>query len=125
LKARQAWRTTYQNVIEQIEDTLRLLGRQEDTIRNRHEIIKGEVDAQKLTRWKEEAENNVANLKNAITLQQNYQANLQSQISTLEKEIAEGEFDDKVKHQLDDQLQAMQTLANHRFEYISAILLTE
>jgi small-conductance mechanosensitive channel len=125
LKARQIWRTTYQNAIEQIEDKLRLLRHQEDTIQNRHAIIKGEVDIQQLTGWKEEAENNVANLKNAITLQQNYQANLQSQISTLEKEIAEGELDAEFKRQLDDQLQAMQTLANYRFEYISTILLTE
>jgi hypothetical protein len=125
MKARQTWRTTYQNVIEQIEDTLRLLGHQEDTIRNRHDIVKGEVDTKKLTRWREEAENSVANLKNAITLQQNYQANLQSQISSLEKEMAEGEFDAKIKHHLEDQLQAIQTLANRRFEYISAILLTE
>lgn len=125
LEARQLWRTTYQNVIEQTEDTLRLLGHQEDTIRNRHAMIKGEVDTQKLTSWKEEAENYMANLKNAITLQQSYQANLQSQISTLEKEVSEGEFEAKVKHHLENQLQAMQTLAKHRFEYISAILLTE
>jgi small-conductance mechanosensitive channel len=125
LKARQLWRSTYQNVIEQTEDTLRLLGHQEDAVQNRHAILKGEVDTRKLTSWKEEAENYLANLKNAITLQQNYQSNLQSQISTLEKEIAEGGFDAKVRDQYENQLQAIQTLANHRFEYISAIFLTE
>jgi small-conductance mechanosensitive channel len=125
LKARQAWHTTYQNIIEQMEDTSRLLGHQEDTVRKRHTLIRGEVDTQKLTGWNEEAEDYLANLENAITLQQNYQANLQSQISTLEKEIAEGEFGAEVKNHLENQLGAMQTLANHRFEYISTILLTE
>jgi small-conductance mechanosensitive channel len=124
LKERESWRQTYQKVLEQTEAMLILLELQEDVLRNRYAIIKGETASENLSRWKEEADAHVENLDSIIGLQQNLQNNLQVQIVKLEKQLAEVDFGTQVKDAIENQLDSKRKLAERRSEYISVLLAT-
>jgi small-conductance mechanosensitive channel len=124
LKERESWRQTYQKVLEQTEAMLRLLELQEDVLRNRYAIIKGEATSENLSRWREEADAHVENLESIISLQQNLQTNLQAQITKLEKQLAEVDLEIQVKDAMENQLNSKRKLAERRSEYISVLLAT-
>jgi small-conductance mechanosensitive channel len=124
LKARESWRASIQKITEQTEDMAMLLVHQADILRNRSAIIKGEVSSQALAEWREQFQNYDENLKSVIGLQQNYQTNLQSQSTSLERQLSEKDLNPQVKIHLQNQLQAIQKLAEQRFEYISMLLAT-
>jgi potassium-dependent mechanosensitive channel len=124
LKERETWRQTYQSVLEQTEAILRLLELQEDVLRNRYAIIKGEATSGNLARWREEAEAHVENLKSIIGLQQNLQNNLQAQIVKLEKQLTEVDFETQIKDAMENQLDSKRKLAERRSEYMSNLLAT-
>ncbi len=124
LKARDAWRASIQEIVEQTEDMARLLMHQEDIFRNRYALIKGDIGPQKLAEWREQSKIYHENLKSVIDLQQGYQTGLQSRITSIERQLSEKVVSPQVELHLQNQLQAYQKLAERRFEYLSMLLAT-
>jgi len=124
LKAREAWRVSIQEIIEQTQDMVRLLVHQADIVRYRYAIIKGEVGSQDLAEWRAQSKNYDENLKSVISLQQNYQTNSQSQVTALEQQLSEKVLDPRIEIHLKNQLSAIQKLAERRFDHISMMLAT-
>ena len=124
LEEREAWRQTYQKILEQTEAVLRLLEHQEDVLRKRYAIIKGEVRSENLSTWKQETNAHAENMESIIGLQQNLQTNLQVQISNLEKHLSETDIEDQIKNAIENQLNSKRKLSERRFEYISVLLAT-
>ena len=125
LRARKAWYETYQTVLEQAEDMLRLLARQGQVWRLRYAIVRGEAQGDELATRKEEIANHVENLDRMLSVQQNYQTSLQSEIAGLEKKVSEGGLDRGVETHLKNRISALQELAEQRFAYTSALLATK
>jgi len=125
LEERESWRQTYQKVLEQTEAMLRLLEHQEDVLRNRYAIIKGEATRENFSRWRQEADAHAENLESIIGLQQNLQTNLQVQIAKQEKQLTETDLEVPVKGAMENQLNSKRKLAERRFEFISVLWATE
>ncbi|MFC1868256.1 hypothetical protein ACFL0H_09005, partial [Thermodesulfobacteriota bacterium] len=122
LEERDAWRKTYQTVLEQTEDRLSLLGYQEQVWRLRYAIIRGEVSQGDLVSRRSEIENHLKNLERELNLHQSYQLSLQSQIIALEKRASEKEISGPVRMHLQNQINALHKLAERLFEHTSEFL---
>jgi hypothetical protein len=125
LKEREAWIKTYQAVLEQAEDMLGFLGHQEQAWLLRYGLLKDEIGNEKIVGQRHEIEDHIENLNRMLGVQQSFQTNLQSQITAVENRISEEGVDPRIKDHLKNEMKAMQTLADRRFEYISALLATQ
>jgi len=125
LKEREAWHRTYQMVLEQTEDMLRLLGQQKQHWAFRYALVKEKMDEEQLVDQFEEAKNHLRNIQQTHNLQQRYQVNFQAQMRALEKEQLEGAIDPKVKIHLNNRMRAMRRLNERKIEYIAALLTAE
>ena len=111
--------------MEQSEDMLGFLGHQEQAWIFRYGLLKEDIGNEKIANKRQEIENHIENLNRMLGLQQNFQTNLQSQITAVENRISEEGVDLRVQDRLKNEMKAMQTLAERRFEYISALLKTQ
>lgn len=125
LKEREAWIKTYQAVLEQTENMLRFLGHQEQAWLWRYGLIKEEISHEKLADRRDEIENHMENINRILNVQQSFQTSLQSQITAVEKRISEEGLNPRIENHLKNEMKAVRTLAERRFEYISALLATQ
>ena len=125
LKAREAWRETYQKVLEQAEHMLHLLNQRELVWKRRYELVKAEVSHEQLDIWRKDAEDQVTSLDGVLTLQQGHGINLQSQIAALEKQVSEEVLIPEIRQHLQEHRHALQRLAERNLEYISMLLATK
>ena len=125
LKEHEAWIKTYQAILEQAEEMLGFLGHQEQAWQLRYGLLKQEISNEKIASEKQEINKYIENLNRTLGVQQSFQINLQSQITAAENRISEEKLNSQVKNHLGNELKAMQTLAKWRFEYISALLVTQ
>ena len=122
LKEREAWRKTYQVVLEQTEERLRLVAHTEQVWRLRYALVKGEIENEEMKKKREEIESHIDSLDRLMRLQQSQQSNLQSQITALEKQLAAEGQEDQIKAHLENQIKAIKKLAERGLEYTSALL---
>lgn len=87
LKTREAWRETYQRVLEQTEHMVHLLNQREQAWKRRYELIKAEVDHEQLEVWLKDTETKLNSIDAVLALQQSHWTNLHSQIAALEKRV--------------------------------------
>ncbi|MEA1970680.1 MAG: hypothetical protein U9N37_03555, partial [Thermodesulfobacteriota bacterium] len=125
LKTREAWRNTYQRVLEQTEEMLQFLGQQEEIWKQRYALVKGRVDVEQLDRWEKEADSRLKNIERVLRLQQRYQTDWQSRMVSLEKKMSEEELNSRVKNYAQNQMKALEQSAEHTVEYMSTLLTTE
>ncbi|MBU0909320.1 MAG: hypothetical protein KJ717_07095, partial [Proteobacteria bacterium] len=104
LDARQAWRDTYQQVLEQTENSLRLISLSEDTWQRRYAIIKGEAGFDEFSKWEKETTESITNVNRLITMAQNSQSNLQPQIVSVRIQLAKQGIDPVVAKNLNTML---------------------
>ena len=119
--AKEAWLNTYHIALEQIGPRLQLLEHEKEIARNRYKLMSGDFDRQELLQWEDEVDKSIAELSKLLSLQQNYQATLQSQIGLLENQIEELPEGDKAKKSMEDRLKANKGLSEHYREYIGGI----
>jgi small-conductance mechanosensitive channel len=125
MKEHEAWRNTYQAVLEQTEDMLQLLAHEEQVWRLRYALIKGGMGHKEIMGQIDKIEKHIENINRILNVQQSYQANLQSEITALEKKLAEQGLRPAVSQHLKNKMKALRTAAGGRFEYISLLLETE
>ncbi len=120
-----AWRNTYQTIIEETDDMLRLIDEQEKTWRFRNDMVRRPAKQEELQRWKNESENQLNDINRLIKIHQNYQTALQSQITSIESQLdKEGSYP-RIQENLHRQLEAFRRLSGHRYNYISMLLTTD
>ena len=125
LKSLEARRRVYQSMLEQTEDQLQLLEHRESAWRLRYALIKGDMAPAKISEQSEAIENSIQNTNRLLMLEQNYQNALRSEITGLEKELADEEPGQPRTAFLEERLEALQQLSEKRLDYISALLQTE
>ena len=121
LKAREAWRETYQKVLEQTENIFRILNQEEHVWKSRYELLRKNIDYKQLNNWQNEANAHVENIERLIYLEENYQANLQPQMGSLKKQFSEEDLDSTIKQHLEKHISALRKLSERNVEYISTL----
>jgi len=121
LKEREAWRETYQKVLEQTENMLQTLNKKEQIWQRRYNLLKENLDYEVLETWQEEAKAHIARIERLIPLQQNFQTTLQSQIIAIQNQRSSNDFDLKLKQHVDNRLNALEKLSERTFEYQSML----
>ncbi|MBU0992990.1 MAG: mechanosensitive ion channel family protein [Proteobacteria bacterium] len=118
---REAWRKTYQSVIEFSEDRLRLLDYQEQNWRYRYALLKDIADNQEILKWKEKSVARIGEINKTIHLQQKYQLDTQAQIVALEK-VSTDQTDPAMKDILSRQTNALRKLSERSVEYVTDLI---
>jgi small-conductance mechanosensitive channel len=103
---------------------LNLLNQQEQVWKNRYGLVKGEADSEKIDSWKKETEAAKVKIERTLRLQESYQNNLQLQITSLEKQLSDQGYSKDLRHELEDRLGALRTLARGGLEYLSMLQAT-
>ena len=121
LDARQSWRDTYQQLLEQTENSLRLISRGEQTWQRRYAMIKGEVNYDEFDQWEKETYESLDNINRLITMAQNSQNSLQPQITSVKMQLALQGIDPLIARNQRTMLEALDKLLEHTVEYLSRL----
>ena len=124
LAATETWRNASQKLLEHAEDALQLLTQQEQAWKNRYAMVNGEINTEQLDTWYKEFETRKKTIERTVRLQETNQANLQTQIAVLVKQISEQNSDIRLRQELENRLQALRSLADGNLEYFSTLLAT-
>ena len=124
LKGRYEWRQTYQLALELNERAALLLDSQRLAWQKRYGLVKGETSPDQLKMMRAEAERAIQSMGQTLQIQQNYLANLQKQISSIESRLA-GEAPPAIHRHLSVQTDALRKQLERRLEYQSIILDTD
>ncbi|MEA2101384.1 MAG: mechanosensitive ion channel [Thermodesulfobacteriota bacterium] len=117
----KALQETCQKRLEQAEGMLKMLNQEEKIWRHRYTLIQGNVDSETISSWKAEDESYLSWIERMILLQDKQQTDLQSQISTIQKKLGDKAIDRKVKRHGLKHIEALNVLADSRFEYLTAL----
>ena len=124
LEANETRRNASQKLLEQAEDALQLLTQQEQAWKNRYAMVSGEINTEQLDIWYKEFETRKKTIERTVRLQESNQANLQTQIAVLVKQISEQNLDIRLRQEQENRLQALRSLADGNLEYFSTLLAT-
>lgn len=124
LEANETRRNASQKLLEQAEDALQLLTQQEQAWKNRYAMVSGEINTEQLDIWYKEFETRKKTIERTVRLQESNQANLQTQIAVLVKQISEQNSDIRLRQEQENRLQALRSLADGNLEYFSTLLAT-
>ena len=122
LKAREAWRKTYQAVLEQTSKIIRLLDYNAQIWRLRYELLNNTLSADELAEWKINTRDHISEMSHTIVLEQNFQNTLRQQITDAERQLQKPGGDKGIARHYQTRIDAMNRLAQRRMEYISALL---
>lgn len=125
LKSRDAWRNTYQSVLEQTEDMLSLLQLKEQAWRYRYSILKGNLTPGTINKWQYEIETEYQKLDETIRLQQQYYTTLQSELSLIDLELSENKLNPSIQPYISNQYQAVQKSSERLNEYVTFLFSTK
>jgi small-conductance mechanosensitive channel len=124
LAASEARREASQRLLEQTEDMVQLLNHQEESWKRRYALLEGEVDAQQLDAWWKELEAGKKNIERGLRFQETSQIRLQSQITALEKQLADQTTEARLRRELESRLSALRALADDSLDYLGTLLAT-
>jgi len=122
LKAREAWRDTYQRVLDQSELQLQIMNREKQLWEHRYSLLGNEIEVGGLDSWKEEANSFIARAERGLEVMQNYQTNLQSQVASLKSRLSNEKLDPVVREHTENRLQALQKATERDLEFVSTVL---
>jgi len=121
LDARQSWRDTYQQILEQTENSLRLITRSEQAWQRRYAMIKGEVNYEEFDQWEKETSESIENINRLITMAQNSQNSLQPQIVSVKMQLALPGVDPVIARNQRTMLEALNKLLERTVEHLSRL----
>ena len=122
LKAREAWRETYQKVLSQAELMIYLLNSEDQVWQRRYALLSPDIKYSELDTWKNESKSFIKRLEVGMGAMQTYQNNIQSQIIAVEKQLPEEEIDSVVKQHIETRLNALRKSAERNLEFQSSLL---
>jgi small-conductance mechanosensitive channel len=122
-KAREAWQHTYETTLQQTEEMIQLLSRQQQLWHYRFTLLKGDVASNDLNLWETEATTTRQQVQQAIRSHQTIQVNLQARINAVEKDL--DKLDSGAKKYANHQLEAFKENNAVGQAYFSMLLATE
>ncbi len=122
LKAREAWRDTYQRVFDQSQMLNQIMSREKQLWQQRYSVLRNEIEGAELDSWRKEAHSFIAKVESGLEVMQNYQINLQSQIASLKSRLSDETLDPVVREHIEIRLQALQKSTERDLELVSTVL---
>jgi len=122
LRAREAWRETYHRVLDRTEIDMRILNLEEQAWQRRYELLKAEIDYAELDLWRKDTDDVIEKIESGIHLEQSHQNGVQTQILSIEKQLAEEGLDPVIQQHLETRLNALRKLTERGDEFISVLL---
>jgi small-conductance mechanosensitive channel len=122
LKAREAWRGTYQSVLEQTEVINQMLNLEEQLWQRRYAILSPDLDYGELKLWKDEAATFIKSVEAGVRVVQARQNKLQSQMIAVEKQLSEEGADPVIKENAETQMNALRKSSDRELEFLSLVL---
>jgi potassium efflux system protein len=121
LEAREAWRETYQKVLEQTETILLILDEEKQFWQFRYSLLKKDVDYESLDSWEKQASDFMKIIERHIKVKEKYHTDLQSEIASIQKQLAYENLDPDVKQYITTHMSALHKMAERGFEYLSLL----
>ncbi|MBU1233261.1 MAG: mechanosensitive ion channel [Proteobacteria bacterium] len=121
LKAREAWRDTYQKVLEQTEIIQLILEQEKQFWQRRYGLLEKDVHYEELDSWEKQTSDYVQNIERNIRVKGKYQTNLQSEIAGIQKQLADEAISPDMKEQVETHMAALNKMAERSFEYLSLL----
>jgi small-conductance mechanosensitive channel len=121
LKAREAWRETYQKVLEQTETILLILDQEKQFWQPRYTLLEKNASYEELDSWENQATDYIENIEQHIKVKEKYQTNLQSEIAGIQKQLADENLGPAMKQHVETHLDAMNKRVERNFEYLSLL----
>jgi small-conductance mechanosensitive channel len=122
LSAREAWRDTYQRVLDQSEMLMQIMSREKQVWQNRYALLRNEIEGAELDSLRKEANSFIAKVERGLEVMRNYQTNMQSQIASLKSRLSDETLDPLVREHTENRLQAVQKSTERDLEFISTVL---
>lgn len=121
LKASEIWREAYQRKINYIDETIMLIDEQNEIWRKRYEILRIELEYEKITQWRKEVLMRLERIQKLIDLQQKYQGNIRLQLTKVYEDMTVGEAPSKMNEQLKKQFEALKMISDANFFYLAQL----
>ena len=121
LKAREAWRETYQKVLEQTETILLIQDQEKEFLQRRYALLNKEISLEKLAGWEKQTSDYIQAIERSIQLKEKYQTNLQSQLAGIQKQLSNENLDPDTKQHVETHVDALNKMAERDFEYLSLL----
>jgi small-conductance mechanosensitive channel len=125
IKASKLHKDNYELMSKQSEDNLILLKQQEKLWTQRYALIQGNMDYKTLVAMQSEAQKELENIIQSISVVQDSQIRLQLQLSEIEKELSLTSPTSSIVAPLKDQLDILRESAAHAFEYLTLLQSTK
>jgi potassium efflux system protein len=122
LKAREAWRETYQQVLEQTETMLLIVNAEEQIWNRRHSLLSGDFHYGDLDDWKQEAENTLNKIESNLHVLQEYQKNVHAQILSIDKQLGQNGTDQVLKRHMETRLEALNKSTERNEEFLTMVI---
>ncbi len=121
-KARESWQDTYETALQRIEQITYQLNTQGKLWGFRYSLLEGKIQQKDLNEWKKEAAQIQQQVQNSVSPLQTWQANLHTQITTLERSMDSVGGNDTRYPAF--QLQALKMAREFGEQYLSTLLAT-
>ncbi len=121
LKAREAWRETYQEVLEQTENMLLFLNQEEQVWQRRYSLLEKDIDYEELDKWQQATTEQIERINRNIITKDNYQQDLQAEIAAIQKQLSENGMGAVIAQQIETQIAALNKMADRNFEYLTLL----
>jgi small-conductance mechanosensitive channel len=121
LAAREAWRQTYQKVLEQSQTVMLFMEQEKQFWLYRYSLLEKNVSQKELADWEEQVAGNMHNIERHIELNEQYHTDLQSEIAALQKQLNFDQDAQAQKKHVATQLQALRKMAERGFEHLALL----
>ncbi len=121
LKAREAWRETYQKVLEQTETILLIQDQEKEFWQRRYALLHKKIKLEKLNSWEEQTSDYIKNIERSVQLKEKYQTNLQSELAGIQKQLSNENLDPEMKQHVETHVDALNKMAERGFESLSLL----
>ena len=125
LRAAEEWRNAYQTMIEQAYAMTGLIDQQEEYWRKRQSLIHSQEKIENLDQWDTKITRDLDQIRTNLNLQQKYQANIQSRIAGISKDIDANNLSAAVLTKMKHQLAALRQLADANLDFITELTETQ
>ena len=121
LKAREAWRETYQNVLEQAENIMLILDQEKQFWQRRYTLLENDANYEELDNWEKQTSDYMKNIEWNIKFKEKDQTNLQSEIAGIQKQLADENLNLEMNQHVETHVDALNKMMERNFEYLSLL----
>ena len=121
LNAREAWRDTYQKVLEQTENILLILDQEKQFWQRRYALLEKDTNYAELDNWEKQASDYIKSIERNIKVKEKDQTNLQSEIAGTQKQLADENLGPDMNQHVETHVDALNKMAERNFEYLSIL----